>query len=169
MQTFRAGNLNKNTTSGFTLFEMLIVVALIGCMVGLAIPAMNWGNSSGDMRTAIRRVSGAVAEARARALLKQKPLQLGIGEDTLQLYQMADGRRECIAVVRMPDGVTIDHTEISENESRTILQFLPKGVTQPVAMWLRSANEWQTVFIKPVRGIETESGRLHLSTKKYGY
>ncbi len=47
----------KNKNSGFTLIEMLLVVALIAVLVGIVIIAINPNKQLGDARNAVREVN----------------------------------------------------------------------------------------------------------------
>ena len=151
-QTSKAGTLNKKSTAGFTLFELIIVMAIMGLILGVAIPNISLSSPERDMDTAIRRLSGAVSEARSRALLKRTPLELHLEPTQIVLFQKIDNKKQQIGKSSLPDGVTITRVLVDDEEQRT-LQFKPKGITQPANISLSAGSYRKTVFIKPVQGI----------------
>ena len=67
---------------GFSLFELLVVLAVVGVLAGYAmsgLPRILSGNAVGD---AARRLAGAGNEARQMAILQQRPWELTLDLDT---------------------------------------------------------------------------------------
>jgi prepilin-type N-terminal cleavage/methylation domain-containing protein len=58
----------RQTRAGFTIVELMIVVAIVGIFAALAIPAWNQYQSNLQLRTAARSVSNAFSYARSRAV-----------------------------------------------------------------------------------------------------
>src|SRR5687768_8583950 len=52
---------------GFTLLELMIVVAIVAVVAAIAIPSLTKNNSLADMRTSVRRMRGQLARARTLA------------------------------------------------------------------------------------------------------
>lgn len=168
VQTSKAGTLNKNQRSaGFTLFELLIVMAIMGMMFGMLVININIGSTSGDMKTAIRRIAGAVSEARSRALLKRTPLELHFKREGLELYQMVDNKKLRIGNAPLPADVFIDDVEIDGEHDKRILIFQSKGITQPATISLTSDDERQTVVVGPIQGIQIREGKKPRKTDPF--
>ena len=150
VQTSKAGILNKNHESGFTLFELIIVVAILGIVLGLTIPSINLSDPERDMDTVVRRLAGAVSEARSRALLKREVLELHLEPKNIFLIQR-NGKQQ-LGKSSLPTTVTISRVIVDEKNQRTLL-FTPKGVTQPATVEIKSQSGIRTLFIKPIQGV----------------
>jgi general secretion pathway protein H len=155
----KAGTLNNKHSAGFTLFELLIVMAIMGMMFGMLVLNINIGSPSGDMKTAIRRISGAVSEARSRALLKRTPLELHFKREGLELFQTIDSKKLKIGSAPLPADVFIEDVEIDGEHGKRVLIFQSKGITQPATISLSTDDEWQIVLIRPIQGIELRDGK----------
>lgn len=148
--TSKAGTLNKNHESGFTLFELIVVVAILGIILGLTIPSINFSDPERDMDTVVRRLAGAVSEARSRALLKRETLELHIEPNHIFLVQR-NGKQQ-LGKSALPTTITISRVIVDEKDQRTLL-FTPRGVTQPATVEITSQSGIRTLRIKPIQGI----------------
>lgn len=148
--TSKAGILSKNHESGFTLFELIIVVAILGIVLGLTIPSINFSDPERDMDTVVRRLAGAVSEARSRALLKREVLELHL--DSKQIVLVQRNGKQRLGRSALPTTITISRVIVDEKDQRTLL-FTPKGVTQPATVEIKSKSGTRTLFVKPIQGV----------------
>jgi general secretion pathway protein H len=148
--TSKAGTLNKNHESGFTLFELIVVVAILGIILGFTIPSINFSDPERDIDTVVRRLAGAVSEARSRALLKRETLELHIKPNHIFLVQR-NGKQQ-LGKSALPTTITISRVIVDEKDQRTLL-FTPMGVTQPATVEITSQSGIRTLRIKPIQGI----------------
>lgn len=150
-QISKAGTLNKQQ-AGFTLFELIVVLAIVGILVGVTAPNISLSSPERDMATAIRRIAGAVSEARSRALLKQSSLDLQLSQNQIILYTKKDNKILQLGKSQLPDGVEIVDVRIDGEHHRT-LRVNSKGIMQAATVYLSSENYHNTVKIRPVQGI----------------
>lgn len=61
-----------NTTKGYTLIELAVVVILIGLFLGLGIPRFQYAIVTDDLKAATRRIVGVVKGLRNEAIREQK-------------------------------------------------------------------------------------------------
>ena len=93
--------------SGFTLFELLIALAIITVMWGIGISAMPRLLSGSGPDALARRLAGAGQEARQMAMLQQRPWELLLDLDQGLFYRAPLGavsRRELRATDQLGDG-----------------------------------------------------------------
>lgn len=166
-QISKAGTLTSKqhpNAAGFTLFELLIVMTIMSMMFGMLILNVQLGSTSGDMKTAIRRISGAVSEARSRALLKRTPLELHFTKEGMELYQTLDDKKQRIGSAQLPDDVEIADVEIDGEHDKKMLMFQSKGITQSAIITLKTDDERQTIIVKPIHGIELREEKKRRKT-----
>jgi prepilin-type N-terminal cleavage/methylation domain-containing protein len=58
----------KNNTKGFSLIELLIVIALMGILMAIAYPSVSQWQKNAQFKTAARHLAGVMMEARSRAI-----------------------------------------------------------------------------------------------------
>lgn len=66
--------ISARKSGGFTLIEMLVVLAILGVAIGVAVGAMPRRGGGLDMANATDSVSGALRLARARAIASGQPV-----------------------------------------------------------------------------------------------
>ncbi len=78
----RGGTTRRSAAaSGFSLVEVLVVIAIIGLVLALALPSLNIMNRDARFTQAVSLVNGALARARLVALQEQQIVALRIAPD----------------------------------------------------------------------------------------
>ena len=146
----------RRTQSGLTLMEMLIVVAIIGVMIGVAFPSITAGIETLRLRSATDEIVSVFNSAMNRADRRQIVVEVVIERMAGRLvFASADPgyRRE----LTMPDGVTIERVlpvipNLDENLPR---QFLihPGGTVPRIGLELKNRrNVRRVVSVDPITG-----------------
>lgn len=146
----------RRTQSGLTLIEMLIVVAIIGVMIGVAFPSITAGVDSLRLRSATDEIVSTFNSAVNRADRRQVAVEVVVdrGQNRIFFASADPGyRRE----LTMPEGVTIERVlpvipNLDENLPR---QFMihPGGTVPRVGLELKNRrNARRMVSVDPITG-----------------
>ncbi|MFN0107144.1 MAG: Tfp pilus assembly protein FimT/FimU [Bryobacteraceae bacterium] len=146
----------RRTQSGLTLIEMLIVVAIIGVMVGIAFPSITAGIDSLRLRSATDEIVSTFNSAMNRADRRQIAVEIVVDRAQNRLiFASADPsyRRE----VAMPEGVTIERVlpTIPNLDESLPRQFLihPGGTVPRIGLELKNRrNVRRVVSVDPITG-----------------
>ena len=165
----RRPSVRKDRLAGFTLVEMLIVLALIGLLVSIVAPMFNPGRWRSD--SAVQELMVGLNAAQRLAVLRQHDVIVTflVDERRLRVHRDADNNGtvdagEDIRVIELPetvgfargpappiDGVTAD-VSFAEMDGEPRIVFHRNG----------SASESGTAYLRPVQGYmstDVESSR----------
>ena len=76
---------NTRLNTGFTLVEMMVVVAIMGLLLGLAMLNFRAISQKEPLEQAVSDVEGLCRRARTEAIVKSRPMDLTINSGTSQL------------------------------------------------------------------------------------
>ena len=137
--------------SGFTLVELVVVIAVIGIMLGLLVPNLSLVSREGDLRAAVRTLSGLLAEGRNQALMSGQPravcIELSSGRCWLAGGGERRGRRALPQGLR-PASITFQRAApLTSGVAEIAIQA--KGLARPALIVLRGGNEAWTLSVRP--------------------
>ncbi len=155
---------------GFTLIELIVVIALISIMLMLAVPRLEGGLFSDGSDETARWIIANVRGLKEKAVIDKKTYLLNVSPDIQRIWITeagmadadADAAREAGYV--MPRGVNIDHVAFSQTErlsSGTIpIAFYPKGYSDKAVIRLRTRDgDRLAFFIEPfLAGVDLVRG-----------
>jgi prepilin-type N-terminal cleavage/methylation domain-containing protein len=94
-------------TAGFTLIEILIVVALIAVLAGATAPAVTTAMEQYNVNSAGQQVVSTIRAARFQAVARNQTLQVRFNYPAAGQYQVVDTALNAVGEVqRLPDGIT---------------------------------------------------------------
>jgi len=143
--------------SGFSLVELMIVIAIIGILSSIAIPAWNRYRQNADLKTAARAIAGDFFNMKQRAVGEQTRYRItfdlanhryqlirgSIGNDVVQTRNLSE----------FGAGITLTGTTFANDT----VNFFTRGTTDWGAVSLKNALEsTATITANPV-------GRTHVS------
>jgi type IV fimbrial biogenesis protein FimT len=82
---------HKIQTSGFTLVELMVTVAVIAILMNIALPSFNNMMRSARIRAAAEAVANGLQKARGEAIAQNKNVEFVLGTDTSWTVQLAGG------------------------------------------------------------------------------
>ena len=90
--------------SGFSLIELLVVMAIIGMLSAVAIPAMSSIKGGGDLTKAAYDIAGVLEQARSYAMANNTYVFVGLAEVDASNAESASGGRVVLAAAGSKDG-----------------------------------------------------------------
>lgn len=163
------------------MLELLVVMAILALVAGVVAPSVGLVGNQGGLKTAVRRIGGAVHEARTHAGRTRSWAELTItggtlieqGEDAGSRTPVVlalsgrdvDGDPVDLGEVKLPEGVVLhdvlveraggdeDGDEERDPGDPFVLSFHPRGLTLPAAVQLVFGDRAATVCVYPVGGV----------------
>jgi general secretion pathway protein H len=142
----------KLKEAGFTLLELIIVLALIGIMCGFSTLFLSRGLPSAQLNTVARDISSVVRHARALASL-QRENQVVIIDVKNRVYGIK-GR----ALKTIPEGITIETIDPATGQAAKdgcTLRFYATGGQETGSVIVKNKDKALRINTDPVAGSVT--------------
>jgi prepilin-type N-terminal cleavage/methylation domain-containing protein len=159
MPTSSAGKINRRAaTSGVTLIEMVVVVALISLMVGISYPAITSGIDSLRLKAATSGVASFLNYGLSRAERRQQMVEITISkaDNSLEMRSSEPGFYRKLA---LPDGISIVQVlpllpDNSDPDQKRDFLLYPGGTVPPLGLHLiNRRNVQRVVRVDPITGV----------------
>ena len=150
-----AGRKRAAAEAGFTLVELLVVLALLALAYGLAAPALTQAVTGSDLRRETRELEAALARARAGALTGGKPQRILV--DGLAGAYAVGGSRHALTGGIIIAASVPDSRRLSAHQA--VIEFFPDGSSTGGRMTLSSPSggksaltvDWLTGRVMPAQ------------------
>lgn len=159
MRTSTAGSCER----GFTLLELIVVMVLISLSAAFVLPQIHSALFGGELRTAVRRFVGLVAETGQEARLRRTAFVLDY-DRSQQLFTVTpadeEGADENRTRQTLRLGSSVQVTEIaaahSPDRADLSIRFDQRGYADKTAVHFRHDNgDELTVMLSPFLGLTT--------------
>jgi len=117
---------------GFSLLELLTVVAILGILLAMGIPQIMNMSSSYKLTGAVDSVQWAIASTRYQAIMKGYYYELTISNSNTQ-YQVYSKIPPATSYTTVGNATPITSTAVTISPATTTLQFSPSGSISVVA------------------------------------
>jgi len=105
----------KRHNAGFTIWELMIVIAIIAVLSAIAVPNMIGWRERAKLRGAVSNLSGDLQWAKIRAVRDHDDVEVLFGTDG---YEINNAAGDTIRTRQMPAGVTITFSFTATFDSR---------------------------------------------------
>ena len=153
--------------SGFTLVEIMIVVALLGLIAAMGVPSILQTFRKEGLRKAISDVQDVCAEARTRAILYNKttavifypqPQDRRFGVEGASGPNASSGR---VTSATLPAGVEFAMLDINLQDYGASkwarVFFYPNGTSDEMTLVLHASGKWRKIMLEFSTGLTTVS------------
>ncbi|MBN1473950.1 MAG: prepilin-type N-terminal cleavage/methylation domain-containing protein [Syntrophaceae bacterium] len=170
MRTSITGKLTKSACArayygktGFTLVELMVVIALIGIILVLAVPTTRNALTGDGIKKASRQLIGLERKLRVEAVRDQADYILCLDLPTSSYWivtadmtaekenEVKKSARKLSAGARILDIVFPDNKKFSEGEVR--IRFGKNSICPPMVIHLGDEEERMTIVVNPFMGV----------------
>ncbi len=140
---------DRQESKGFTLFELLLVIVILGFSTALVFPTFASGLTSIKIKTTSRRVATAFNYARDLAISEGNTYTVYLSKEKIIISTASESYKE----IRIPE-------EIKINTEHDTVKFFPRGSSSGGAFEVLDKNGRPAYLIK----IEPATGRVKVKT-----
>lgn len=163
MASMRTSTTGKLNSRGFTLVELLVVIALFGIMLAFAVPSTRDVLTTDDLKKASRRLIGLERQLRADAVRDQVDYILVLNIPEASYYVITPDMtpekraeieklsRKLAGSVTIADVVNYRNEKISEGLLK--IKFGKNNVSPPLIIHLAEEDRRMTLVINPFLGV----------------
>ena len=161
----REGLRGRQGERGYTLLEMLIVLAIFSLVIGVAVPSLRSSSATMDVKQAEAVLISAFREARARAVATNRRAGVTLDLETNSLSFDSAGATSRANTELLGEGLQIEMTTaraLIAGESEAAILFFPDGTSSGGRVTLQSGGAMSVVEVDwmtgQVRAISPDAG-----------
>ena len=157
--------LGYNPDNAFTLIELIVVIALMGAVLSIAMPKFQAAFEVGNLDQAIRAVSANVQKIKKAATKSNKAMYMVIDLDRKRIRQgkppdtdglFPESEDDDEGGYKIHENVTIMDVQWPDGETQTqgqaYIRFSPEGYIQYAAIHLEDNDRQVTLFLETFLG-----------------
>jgi type II secretion system protein H len=145
---------------GFTLIEIMVVVAIMGLMAAMGVPAILKAVQKEGMRKALSDLTDVCASARAKAIFSNQKVAV-VFHPADRTFAVQGGGAAGSAVLvsssTLPNGVELAMLDVNQQDCLQLawanVWFFPNGTSDEMTVVLHDRGEWHKISLEFSTGI----------------
>jgi general secretion pathway protein H len=144
----------SNRSEGFSLFELMIVLVLVGLGAGVVMPSFSRGLRGLELETSGRDLITRMKQARTRAISRQEVSRIILvpSEESPDYYVLANEFEQELKRFLLPERVSILVQEEQFEEPLMRVNFYPNGRSSGGSFYLRNETRELAIWVNPITG-----------------
>jgi len=138
------------SSHGFTLFELLLVLALMGLLYGLALPMLGSGSTGVDLKAASRQLAAGLRKTRSIAVTEQREAVLTLDVDGRNFSLTGDPKTYSLPK-RLDFALFTARSELVREKTGRI-RFFPDGTSTGGRVTVSAGEARQSIDVDWVTG-----------------
>ena len=155
MRTQQPPRVARRRAAGFTLMEIMIVVAIIGLIAAMGLPAIMKALQKDGMRKALSDITDVCASARAKAIFSGQPVAVVFhpGDHVFSVEGGGPGHGSVyVASSQLPVDVEFAMLDINQQDYGASdwakVFFYPNGTSDEMTVVLHDRMDWRKITLE---------------------
>ena len=147
--------MKSQSSGGFTLLEMVVVLGLAALILALVLPRLGGGLEGLRVKTASRQVAALLRSARAQAVSEQQTVTVRVDPREGEIQVEPSARAGIPRRLTLPDGIQVailDEQNRPRGNRAIQIRFSPRGGSDGGSLGVTGAGRLIPITVDPLTG-----------------